>query len=58
MVVVGKNWNDGGSSQLWRAVLPAVVAADPKFMGDEDTFCDAYSMGEYAPDLVKWDNGL
>lgn len=58
MVVVGKNWDDGGSSQLWRAVLPAVVAADPKFMGDEDTFCDAYSMGEYAPDLVKWDNGL
>ena len=36
----------------------AVVAADPKFMGDEDAFCDAYSMGEYAPDLAKWDNGL
>ena len=55
MVLIGKNWDDGGSSQLWRAVLPSVVAADPTFKGDQDAFCEAYSQGEYAPDLVKWD---
>ena len=58
MVLVGKNWDQGGSSQLWRAVLPSVVAADPTFKGDEDAFCDAYSQGEYAPDLVKWEGDL
>ena len=58
MVLIGKNWDDGGSSQLWRAVLPSVVAADPTFKGDQDAFCEAYSKGEYAPDLVKWDGDL
>lgn len=58
MVLVGKNFDEGGSSQLWRAVLPAVVAADPTFMGDEEAFCDAYSKAEYAPDLVKWEGDL
>jgi len=58
MVLVGKNWDQGGSSQLWRAVLPSVVAADPTFKGDEEAFCDAYSQGEYAPDLVKWEGDL
>ena len=58
MVVVGKNWDEGGSSQLWRTVLPSVVAADPRFAGDQDAFCDAYSNGNYAPDLVKWDGDL
>ena len=58
MVLIGKNWDEGGSSQLWRTVLPSVVAADPKFMGDQEAFCEAYSKGEYAPDLVKWEGGL
>ena len=58
MVLVGKNWDDGGSSQLWRALLPAVVAADPTFMGDQDAFCEAYANGRYAPDLVKWEGDL
>ncbi len=58
MVLIGKNWDQGGSSALWRAILPSVVAADPKFMGDEEAFCEAYSKGEYAPDLIKWEGGL
>ena len=58
MVVVGKNWDEGGSSQLWRAVLPSVVAADPTFKGNQDAFCDVYSQGGYAPDLVKWEGDL
>ena len=55
IVVVGKNW-DGNA--LWEAVLPSVVAADPEFMGDQEAFCEAYSKGEYAPDLIKWEGGL
>ncbi len=55
MVVVGKNW-DGNA--LWNAVLPSVVAADPWFMGDQEAFCEAYSKGEHAPDLIKWEGGL
>ena len=58
MVLIGKNFDQGGSSQLWRAILPSVVAADPKFMGDEEAFCEAYAKGAYAPDLVKWEGGL
>jgi hypothetical protein len=34
------------------------VAADPRFMGDQEAFCDAYAQGEYAPDLVKWEGDL
>ena len=58
LLVIGKNWNEGGGSALWGAMLPSVVAADPTFMGDQDAFCEAYSKGEYAPDLVKWEGGL
>ncbi len=58
MVVIGKNWNQGGGNALWGAVLPSVVAADPKFMGDQEVFCEAYAKGAYAPDLVKWEGGL
>ena len=58
MVLIGKNFDQGGSSQLWRAILPSVVAADPKFMGDDEAFCEAYAKGSYAPDLVKWEGGL
>ena len=58
LVVVGKNWDEGGSSQLWQAVLPSVVAADPVYEGNVEEFCEAYAKGVYAPDLVKWEGGL
>jgi hypothetical protein len=58
MVVIGKNWNPGGGNALWGAVLPSVVAADPKFSGNQEAFCEAYAKGAYAPDLVKWEGGL
>ena len=58
LIVIGKNWDEGGGSALWGAVLPSVVAADPKFMGDQEAFCEAYSKGEYAPDLLKWEDDL
>ena len=58
MVVVGKNWGNGGGEELFDLVLPSIVAADPKFMGDQEAFCEAYARGAYAPDLVKWEGGL
>ena len=58
MVVVGKNWGSGGGEELFGLVLPSFVAADPKFMGDQEAFCEAYARGAYAPDLVKWEGGL
>ena len=58
MVVVGKNWGSGGGEELFDLVLPSIVAADPKFMGDQEAFCEAYARGAYAPDLVKWESGL
>ncbi|HUF77258.1 MAG TPA: hypothetical protein VMM35_13320 [Longimicrobiales bacterium] len=57
MVVVGKNWGNGNEDALWEAVLPAVVAADPVFNGDQAAFCEAYARGSYAPDLVPWTSG-
>jgi hypothetical protein len=35
---------------LWDAVRPAVIAADPKFSGNEAAFCSAYGSNTYAPD--------
>ena len=58
MVVVGKNWGSGGGEGLFDLVLPSIVAADPRFMGDQEAFCEAYARGAYAPDLVKWEGGL
>jgi hypothetical protein len=58
MVVVGKNWGNGGGEELFDLVLPSIVAADPRFMGDQEAFCEAYARGAYAPDLVKWEGGL
>ncbi len=58
MVVVGKNWGSGGGEELFDLVLPSIVAADPRFMGDQEAFCEAYARGAYAPDLVKWEGGL
>ena len=37
---------------LWDAVRPALVAADPRFAGDEPAFCEAYGQNRYAPDLT------
>lgn len=58
MVVVGKNWGNGGEDALWETVLPSVVAGDPRFHGDQEAFCEAYSANAYAPDLVHWEEGL
>jgi hypothetical protein len=58
MVVVGKDWGGGNEDELWETVLPSVVAADPRFQGDQEAFCEAYSAGSYAPDLVPWEGGL
>jgi hypothetical protein len=44
--------NAASATGLWTAVRPAVVAKDPKFMGDEMAFCEAYGSGAYAPDLL------
>lgn len=52
MVLVVKDLGDsafGGS--VWGPVRPAVVAADPRFQGDEEAFCAAYLASNYAPDL-------
>jgi hypothetical protein len=56
--VVGKNWGNGNEDELWEAVLPSVVAGDPVFRGDRESFCEAYARGSYAPDLVRWEGGL
>jgi hypothetical protein len=58
MVVVGKDWGGGNEDEMWEAVLPSVVAADPRFQGNVEAFCEAYSAGRYAPDLVPWEGGL
>jgi hypothetical protein len=54
LLIVAKNL--GGQAgpaagQLWNAIRPAVVAADPTFTGDDVSFCAAYNAGAYAPDL-------
>jgi hypothetical protein len=36
---------------LWDALRPAVVAADPKYKGDDNAFCADYGTNKYAPDL-------
>jgi len=36
---------------VWQALMPAVVNADPMYMGDQTAFCEAYSGNAYAPDL-------
>jgi hypothetical protein len=53
MVVISKEAGnqDSAESVAWNAMRPALVALDPKFMGDEDAFCAAYANNEYAPYL-------
>jgi hypothetical protein len=42
---------------LWGPVRPAVIAADPRFAGDEAAFCAAYGASRYAPDLPRGRDG-
>jgi hypothetical protein len=58
LVIVARDFSDatgegsftlGGA--LWDALLPAIVAEDPRFQGDRTAFCTAYQSGSYAPDL-------
>lgn len=52
LVLVAKNMgNLAFISTLWGPVRPAVVAADPRYPGDEEAFCAAYGAGGYAPNL-------
>jgi len=44
--------NASGPEGLWQDVRPAVVAKDPKYMGDAAAFCEAYGSAKYAPDLL------
>jgi CubicO group peptidase (beta-lactamase class C family) len=39
--------------RMWRILRPALIAADPKYKGDEAGFCNAYRKGLYAPDLIS-----
>jgi hypothetical protein len=56
MVIVVKDLTPTGTGPtapgiLWNAVMPAVVAGDPMFHGDTQSFCAAYGANVYAPDL-------
>jgi hypothetical protein len=56
MVVIVRDLTPLGSGPsapgiLWDAVRPAVIAADPKYQGDEAAFCAAYGGNTYAPDM-------
>lgn len=57
MVVVGRNWGSSSANLLWQAVLPAVVAGDPVYAGDQEGFCTAYATNAHAPDLRIWEGG-
>ncbi len=58
LVVVGQNWGSAGPAALWQSVLPAIVAHDPVYRGNEEAFCAAYGAGDHAPDLRPWEGGL
>lgn len=53
MVLVVKSEALGGAG-LWPAVLPAVVAKDPVYAGDQTAFCEAYEANRHAPDYTPW----
>ena len=53
LVLVAKNEALGGAG-LWPAVLPAIVAKDPIYPGDQTAFCEAYSANRHAPDYQPW----
>jgi hypothetical protein len=58
LVIAARNFSDATGAgmftlgnALWDAVVPAIVAEDPRFKGDRTSFCNAYESGSYAPDL-------
>lgn len=51
MVLVVKNIGGDNQQKVWEAIRPALVALDPTYPGDEESFCEAYAAGGYAPDL-------
>lgn len=52
MVLVVKELGSSSfGGTLWGPVRPALVAADPRFQGDEEAFCEEYFNSRYAPDL-------
>jgi hypothetical protein len=58
LVIVGHNWGSSGGNGVWHTVLPAIVAEDPVYRGDQEAFCAAYGSNAYAPDLRLWEGGL
>lgn len=56
LVIVARNWG-GSVNGFWRAVVPAIVAEDPVYQGNEAAFCQAYGANAYAPDLKEWEGG-
>ena len=56
MVIVARDAQPGGTGpgtaqDIWTPIIPAVVAGDPMFQGDQAAFCDAYGHNNYAPDM-------
>jgi hypothetical protein len=54
LVLVGRNMGGGGpgsEAAIWNLIRPAVVAGDPKYMGDDTSFCNDYGSNNYAPDM-------
>jgi hypothetical protein len=53
MVVVVKDagMSDAERNRFWNQIVPAIVALDPMFQGDQEAFCEAYGSNRYAPDL-------
>jgi CubicO group peptidase (beta-lactamase class C family) len=56
LVIVARNWG-GSTNSFWRKIVPAIVAVDPVYQGNESAFCQAYGSSSYAPDLVEWEGG-
>jgi len=56
LVLVARNVEPGSigadaTKSVWDAIRPAVIAGDPKYKGDETSFCKDYGGNAYAPDL-------
>jgi hypothetical protein len=54
LVVVARNMGGSGpgsESAIWNLIRPAVVGGDPKYMGDDTSFCNDYGSNNYAPDM-------
>jgi hypothetical protein len=57
LVVSGRNVS--GPHSIWLAVMPALVALDPVYAGDEAGFCASYRRGFYAPTMLSsWDPNI